>query len=64
VTRSAASATNLFHVDALISYQPMPGTVVFAGYGSNMLDENAFRFRGLTRTDDAVFVKFSYLFRL
>src|SRR6266540_393631 len=64
VTRSAASVTNLFHVDALLSYQPMPGTVVFAGYGSNMLDEDAFRFRGLTRTDDALFLKLSYLFRL
>jgi hypothetical protein len=64
VTRSAASATNLFHVDALLSYQPIPGTVVFAGYGSNMLDDDAFRFRGLKRTDDALFVKLSYLFRL
>ena len=64
ITRSAASATNLFHVDALVSYQPIPGTVVFAGYGSNMLDDDAFRFRGLTRTDDVLFVKLSYLFRL
>lgn len=64
ITRSAASATNLFHVDALLSYQPIPGTVVFAGYGSNMLDDDAFRFRGLTRSDDALFVKLSYLFRL
>ena len=64
VTRTTATATNLFHVDALISYQPVPGTVVFAGYGSDMLDEDAFRFRGLTRTGDAVFVKLSYLFRL
>ena len=64
VTRTTATATNLFHVDALISYQPVPGTVVFAGYGSDMLDEDAFRFRGLTRTGDAFFVKLSYLFRL
>src|SRR3989441_881600 len=64
VTRTTASATNLFHVDALLSYQPIPGTVVFAGYGSNMLDDDAFRFRGLKRTDDALFVKLSYLFRL
>src|SRR5207247_8917570 len=34
VTRTRASATNLFHVDALISYQPDPGTVVFEGYVS------------------------------
>ncbi len=64
ITRSAASATNLFHVDALVSYQPIPGTVVFAGYGSNMLDDDAFRFHELTRTDDAFFLKLSYLFRL
>ncbi len=64
VTRTVPTANNLFHVDALLSYQPMPGTVVFAGYGSNMLDDEAFGFHSLTRTDDAVFVKLSYLFRL
>ncbi|HEY7194907.1 MAG TPA: hypothetical protein VH439_14290, partial [Gemmatimonadales bacterium] len=63
-TRTTPTATNLFHIDALLSYQPTPGTVVFAGYGSDMLDEDAFRFQGLTRTGDAVFVKLSYLFRL
>ena len=64
VTRSAASRNNLFHADVLLSYQPVPGTVVFAGYGSNMVDEDAFRFRRLTRTNDAFFLKLSYLFRL
>src|SRR6266498_1323065 len=64
LTRAAASRTNLFHADVLLSYQPVPGTVVFAGYGSNMVDEEAFRFRGLTRTDDTFFLKVSYLFRL
>src|SRR5438552_8056050 len=64
LTRSAASHSNLFHADVLLSYQPVPGTVVFAGYGSNMVDQDAFQFRGLTRTDDAFFLKLSYLFRL
>jgi len=64
IVRSTASSDNLFHADVLLSYQPVPGTVVFAGYGSNMIDEDAFRFRGLARTDDAFFVKISYLFRL
>src|SRR5437773_4932832 len=64
LTRSAASHSNLFHADVLLSYQPVPGTVVFAGYGSDMVDEEAFRFRGLTRTGDTFFVKLSYLFRL
>src|SRR5437879_4098834 len=64
VTRSAASRSNRFHADVLLSYQPVPGTVVFAGYGSNMVDADAFQFRRLTRTDDAFFLKLSYLFRL
>ncbi len=64
LTRAAASRSNLFHADVLLSYQPVPGTVVFAGYGSNMTDEEAFQFRGLKRTDDAFFLKVSYLFRL
>src|SRR3989454_4451148 len=64
LTRAAASRSNLFHVDALLSYQPVPGTVVFAGYGSDMVDEEAFQFGGLRRTDDAFFLKLSYLFRL
>jgi hypothetical protein len=64
VARTAASSSNLFHVDVLLSYQPVPGTVVFAGYGSNMVDQDAFRFRGLSRTNDAFFLKLSYLFRL
>jgi hypothetical protein len=63
-TRTAPSANNLFHADFLLSYQPVPGTVVFAGYGSNMLDDEAFHFSRLRRTDDALFVKLSYLFRL
>src|SRR2546426_36489 len=64
LTRAAASHSNRFHADLLLSYQPVPGTVVFAGYGSNMMDEDAFEFRRLTRTDDTFFLKLSYLFRL
>jgi hypothetical protein len=64
LTRAAASSSNLFHVDVLLSYQPVPGTVVFAGYGSDMVDQDAFQFRGLRRTDDVFFLKLSYLFRL
>jgi len=64
LSRAAASHSNLFHADVLLSYQPVPGTVVFAGYGSNMVDEEAFQFRGLRRTDDTFFLKLSYLFRL
>ncbi len=64
LTRADASSSNLFHADLLLSYQPVPGTVVFAGYGSDMVGEEAFQFRGLRRTEDAFFLKLSYLFRL
>jgi hypothetical protein len=64
VVRSRAQRTNLFHGDVLLSYQPIPGTVILAGYGSDLNDERAFGFRGLTRSRDALFAKVSWLFRL
>lgn len=64
VVRSQASRTNLFHGDVLLSYQPIPGTVILAGYGSDMTDERAFGFRRLERTRDAFFAKVSWLFRM
>ena len=62
--RTQASRTNLFHGDVLLSYQPIPGTVILAGYGSDLTDERAFGFRDLTRTQDAFFAKVSWLFRM
>ena len=64
VVRSQPSRTNQFHGDVLLSYQPIPGTVILAGYGSDLTDEQAFRFRGLTRGRDALFAKVSWLFRM
>jgi hypothetical protein len=64
VTRTVPQHTYMFHADVLLSYQPVPGTVFLAGYGSDMTDERAFGFRNLARTDDAVFAKVSWLFRL
>jgi hypothetical protein len=61
--RSAASASNVFRVDWLFSYRPVPGTVIFAGYGSTFDEPSPFRFGALSRTADVVFVKLSYLFR-
>jgi hypothetical protein len=58
-----ASAANDLQLDWLFSYQPNPGTVLFAGYGSTLEDERAFRFDRLARSRDAFFVKLSYLFR-
>lgn len=70
-TRSAYTG---FRGDFLFSYQPDPGTVVFLGYGAGYTDTRAaaqpfefpssFRFNGYNRTDDAFFLKASYLLRL
>lgn len=62
---AARSLTRRLRVDWLFSYQPTPGTVVFAGYGSS-LDEpdtpgRPSRYR---RISDGFFAKISYLFRL
>lgn len=62
--RAAATATNRFRGDALISYQPTPGTVFFLGYGSTSLEPETMRFNRLRRVSDGFFVKGSYLFRL
>ncbi|HVH32237.1 MAG TPA: DUF5916 domain-containing protein, partial [bacterium] len=62
-TRTAASASNTFRVDWLFSYRPIPGTVLFAGYGSSLDDSGSFRFRTLLRKADGFFVKLSYLLR-
>ncbi|MEZ4417082.1 MAG: DUF5916 domain-containing protein [Gemmatimonadota bacterium] len=54
---------NRITADVLFSYQPSPGTVVFAGYGSAMSEADAFRFRDVQRSADGFFVKVSWLFR-
>ncbi|HVH66756.1 MAG TPA: DUF5916 domain-containing protein [Gemmatimonadales bacterium] len=62
-TRTVASVSNVFRVDWLFSYRPIPGTVLFAGYGGSLDDTGSFRFRSLARTADGFFIKLSYLFR-
>jgi hypothetical protein len=56
-----------FRGDLLFSYQPTPGTVLFAGYGSTLRDPvdpvDSSR-TGLRRADDGFFLKMSYLFRM
>ena len=61
---AAAVEENLIRNELLFSYQPMPGTVFFLGYGGNYVEENRFRFQGVARTGDGFFLKASYLFRL
>jgi hypothetical protein len=72
--RTVACQRSSFRGDFLFSYQPNPGTVVFFGYGAGYADNRTLAqpfefpgslgFRGFNRTDDALFVKASYLFRL
>jgi hypothetical protein len=63
-SRALGYRTNRFRADWLFSYQPVPGTVVFAGYGSTLSERDALRFRGMARDRDGFFLKLSYLFRM
>jgi hypothetical protein len=58
-----ATASNRLRLQGLFSYQPVPGTVFFAGYGSLLDEPRALRLTRLTRQSDGFFVKLSYLFR-
>jgi hypothetical protein len=62
-TPSAASQSNRMRVDLLASFEPSPGTVAFLGYGAGLQEQNAFKFRNLTRQTDGLFVKLAYLIR-
>ncbi len=64
LTRASAMITNQVQGSFLFSYQPLPGTVAFVGYGNNLTEPQSFHFTTLTRTSDSFFVKLSYLFRL
>ncbi len=58
------STTNEFSTDWLFSYRPVPGTLVYLGYGSTLEEPREFRFQDLRRKRDGFFGKISYLFRL
>jgi hypothetical protein len=53
-----------FRGDFLFSYQPNPGTVLFAGYGSTLRDPTVLGRADLRRAEDGFFLKLSYLFQL
>ncbi|NJD10466.1 MAG: carbohydrate binding family 9 domain-containing protein [Gemmatimonadetes bacterium] len=58
---------NAFRWDWLFSFQPSPGTVLFAGYGSSRAEPAAprlFGWRGREREQDGFFIKLSYLLPL
>jgi len=56
--------SNDFSIETLLSYEPTPGTVFFVGYGREMEDTGAFRFKQIRAQADGVFVKISYRFRM
>ena len=60
---SEETKSNEFTMDWLFSYRPIPGTLVYVGYGSKMEEPREFRFQDLHRTSDGFFGKLSYLFR-
>ena len=49
ISRAVRTTTNVFGGQALFAYQPVPGTVVFVGYGNNLTEPVSFRFLTLTR---------------
>jgi hypothetical protein len=53
-----------FRGDFLFSYQPTPGTVLFAGYGSTLRDPTELGRARLLRSQDGFFLKLSYLFQM
>ena len=63
-SNSTAQVQNDFRNDVLLSFRPTPGTVFFLGYGASLTEANSFEFSELNRTQDGVFIKASYLFRL
>ncbi|HJQ11232.1 MAG TPA: DUF5916 domain-containing protein [Gemmatimonadaceae bacterium] len=59
----AGETSNQFSADWLFSYRPVPGTLLYLGYGSTLEEPREFRFQSLRRTRDGFFGKISYLFR-
>ncbi|HET9465266.1 MAG TPA: DUF5916 domain-containing protein [Gemmatimonadales bacterium] len=62
--RAAAFGRRSFRGDFLFSYQPNPGTVLFAGYGSTLRDPSQLGRASLLRSEDGFFLKLSYLFQM
>ncbi len=60
---AASVETNNIEADFLFSYRPIPGTLVFIGYGSALTEPRRFRFNSVQRNSDGFFMKVSYLFQ-
>jgi Domain of unknown function (DUF5916) len=62
--RTSRFGRRSFRGDFLFSYQPTPGTVLFAGYGSTLTDPTPLGQAELRREADGFFLKLSYLFQM
>lgn len=62
--RDQGAERNEFRMDWLFSYRPVPGTLVYFGYGSTLEEPESFNFRHLDRTVDGFFAKVSYQFSM
>ena len=60
----AGGSNNDFRIEGLMGYEPSPGTVFFFGYTRQMIDARAFGFEDVRPTEDGLFLKLSYRFRL
>lgn len=60
---ATGSVVNDISVEALVAYEPSPGTVFFLGYSRVMEDFAAFRFDQVQTQADGLFLKLSYRFR-
>lgn len=64
LTPASAFRRTTARVDVLFSWLPSPGTVFYAGYGDLLRAERPDGPERLQRTQDAFFLKFSYLVRV
>ena len=58
------SEAGTFQAQFLLSYEPSPGTIFFIGYTRLEAGERSYRLSRMDPTEDGLFVKLSYLFRL
>ncbi len=61
--RSEAAVTDRIRLDALVSFQPTPGTVAFFGYGTTLIRGEVPGYEEFSRTTDGLFVKLAYQIR-
>jgi len=62
--RTSPFGDRSFRGDLLFSYQPVPGTVLFLGYGSTLADPSPLGDSDMERVEDGFFLKLSYLFQM